>query len=755
MKNERFEILLLAICSLFIVLGCSDQVESKKASEDGLVDWLPDGVDLLSLLENLSIRDNPRTFCNPINIGYQYQSAYYSRESADPAVIMYRGEYYLFASHGSGYWWSDDLANWHFIYSTMPEIGKFAPAACVVGDTLYLTHSVGGAIYKSTNPKTDDWALVGKPVTWDDPALFVDDDGRVYGYYGLSTSEPIYGVELNPTNNMARTQGPKELFYQHPTAHGFEVPGDNNDSGGDCWMEGAWMTKYNGKYYLQYAVPGTEYASYADGYYVSNNPLGPFEFAENSPVTFKNAGFMRGAGHGSTVKDLFGAWWKFDTVSISVNHMFERRLVMVPANFDSAGLFFTNMMFSDYPLYAPHSGLGSFNSPGPGWNLVSLAKGGKASSEMAGHPLSNAFDENMRTWWSAETGMDEWLTADLGRLCAVNAVQINFADQNIVNTNGRDHNFVYRYLLEFSVDNETWFTAVDRSNAVAGPNTALDTSHDYFEFDDTNGEPIVRYLRLTNKGPVPAGGKFAVSGLRVFGKDGSPQPGAITDLTVNRPAGDERSVHVKWKAGKPAAEGYIVVFGKQGTGLWLHQQLIGQTEAHINALNLGVDYEFAVYPYGSGGVGMRSAIVSAPARVPAPDRPGPVYPDEGYAVYEAEDAVLGGGAVVSADPGASGGKTVHDMHKDGAFFELRNVDGGPGGSAVLRLVFSNGNPQSKTEVFLNGASIGVMALPSTGSWNIFKKMEFPISGLKPGAVNILRFVGGQEGFNADYVQIIY
>ena len=52
-----------------------------------------------------------RTFCNPVNINYQYQYSYNGRESADPAVVRYKDKYFLFASHGSGYWVSDDLVS--------------------------------------------------------------------------------------------------------------------------------------------------------------------------------------------------------------------------------------------------------------------------------------------------------------------------------------------------------------------------------------------------------------------------------------------------------------------------------------------------------------------------------------------------------------------------------------------------------------------------------------------------------------------
>ena len=54
----------------------------------------------------------PATFCNPLNINYQYQPGYRGRESADPAVVLYKDKYFLFASHGTGYWISDDLAEW-------------------------------------------------------------------------------------------------------------------------------------------------------------------------------------------------------------------------------------------------------------------------------------------------------------------------------------------------------------------------------------------------------------------------------------------------------------------------------------------------------------------------------------------------------------------------------------------------------------------------------------------------------------------
>ena len=84
--------------------------------------------------------------------------------------------------------------------------------------------------------------------------------------------------------------------------HGWERFGENNnDTGLKGYIEGAWLTKYNNTYYMQYAAPGTEFNVYADGVYISSSPLGPYRYAPNNPISYKPGGFMNGAGHGSTV----------------------------------------------------------------------------------------------------------------------------------------------------------------------------------------------------------------------------------------------------------------------------------------------------------------------------------------------------------------------------------------------------------------------------------------------------------------------
>lgn len=84
------------------------------------------------------------------------------------------------------------------------------------------------------------------------------------------------------------------------------------------YIEGAWMTKYHGKYYLQYASPGTEFNIYSDGVYVSDKPLGPFHLADNNLFSYSPGGFCPGAGHGSTMEYMQGNWWHTSTMRISI-----------------------------------------------------------------------------------------------------------------------------------------------------------------------------------------------------------------------------------------------------------------------------------------------------------------------------------------------------------------------------------------------------------------------------------------------------
>ena len=538
-----------------------------------------------------------KTICNPVNINYRYQAPMRSRESADPAVVLYKDEYYLFASHGSGYWVSPDLAHWEFIevdLGKQPEFELYAPGPVVAGDRLYITHSQGGGILYSDTPRDpDSWIYGGRPYGWNDPSLFVDDDGSLYCYEGLSPDFPIRVAKLNPQDLSEVLEGPVDIYQSDRDTRGYERPGDHNErDGGLTFLEGPWMNKINGKYYLTFAVPGTEYAGYCDGCAVADSPMGPFTYCENSPVVYKATGFMRGAGHGCLFEDKNGHYWKMDTVSIGVNHMFERRLCLFPVKVEN-GFIYTNAYRGDYPQLLPHDVSDPFTDSDAGRHLLSLHKTAKASSALGeDHTPDKAFDESLRTWWSAETGNGgEWLWTDLGKAYEICSVQVNFADQDAEAVGGRGLGFAYRYTLEASVNGEDWFTLIDRRDSTE------DLPHDYVQLENIT---TLRYLKLTNCGAIPAGGKFAVSGLRVFGYGGGDAPAKAPEFTAQR-GEDTRNMTVTWKPVE-GAQGYFIRWGIDPHNLHTHWQVIGDCEATVYCLTKGVTYFVTVDAYNESGV---------------------------------------------------------------------------------------------------------------------------------------------------------
>jgi hypothetical protein len=351
------------------------------------------------------------------------------------------------------------------------------------------------------------------------------------------------------------------------------------------------MTKHAGIYYLQYAAPGTEYASYADGVYTSEKPLGPFRYAPYNPVCFKPGGFIRGAGHGCTFQDRYGNYWRAATNRISVKHVFERRLGIFPAEFDADGAMHTFTEFGDYPHRLP-SGVRIPGETGfAGWMLLSFRKNAAASSSLPGFGPEKAFDEDIRTYWAASSGRKgEWLRVDLGRVCTVNAVQVNFAEHG-TRLFGRVPARCHRYRLSYSTDGKSWGILADRSK----PHE--DLTHEYFELEN----PVAaRYIRLSSIG-VPDG-NLAVSGLRAFGNGGGAKPPAPDDFTVTADPKDARHAIVSWKP-VPGADGVIIRFGVAPDKLYLHVQADqqGGDRVHIRALNRGTPYFFRLESFNENG----------------------------------------------------------------------------------------------------------------------------------------------------------
>jgi xylan 1,4-beta-xylosidase len=177
----------------------------------------------------------PQTYCNPIDIDYGYtpipnfSDQGRHRATADPVIVVFKGDYYLFSTNQWGYWWSSDMSDWHFVsrrflkpwHKVYDEL--CAPAVWVQDDALYVigsTYAKNFPIWKSTNPKMDDWkeAIEEFPVGAWDPAFFVDDDGRLYCYHGSSNDKPLWGLEIDPKTLLPLTEN-KALIKLNPQEH--------------------------------------------------------------------------------------------------------------------------------------------------------------------------------------------------------------------------------------------------------------------------------------------------------------------------------------------------------------------------------------------------------------------------------------------------------------------------------------------------------------------------------------------------------
>lgn len=538
---------------------------------------------------------NQTTICNPINLSYRFclDGNIPRREAADPTMVTYKGEYYLFASRSGGYFHSTDLINWDLITTNDLPLEDYAPTAVVMNDTLYFMSSASPTvkIFKTADPKSGKWKIANPafPIGMIDPDLFVDDDGRLYFYYGCSNVNPIQAVELD-TKTLNPIGKPVAVINSDKKKYGWERSGDYNEVGNNPWIEGAWMTKHDGKYYLQYAGPGTEYKSYSDAVYVADKPLGPFKLAGHNPASYKPEGFIAGAGHSSTFQDKYGNYWHISSMTISVKHMFERRLGLFPTFFDKDGEMYVYTGFGDFPFKVPAKKITGPDELFPGWMLLSYNKPVEVSSELADHPKKYAANEDIRTYWSAKTGdKGEWISMDLEKESTVNAIQINYAE-NDARLKGRGPDIYYQYLLEYSSDNKTWKTLADKTQS----NT--DVPHDYIELK----LPIkARYFKLTNY-KVP-GGTFAIAGLRVFGNSGGKAPAEAKELKLARQENDRCIVSLNWTK-VPGAVGYNIRYGTQKDKLYQNYQVIGAESLTIRSLNSSLKYYFTVDTFNGKGI---------------------------------------------------------------------------------------------------------------------------------------------------------
>jgi hypothetical protein len=165
-----------------------------------------------------------------------------------------------------------------------------------------------------------------------DPAVFCDEDGKHYMYFGglwggqlqsyrnneynadfgePQPAEPALGprVALLTEDMKQFAESPKEIVIIDERGNPL-LAGDNDRR----FFEASWMHKYNGKYYFSYSTGDTHFICYATG----DNPYGPFTY--KGIVLLPVVGWTN---HHSIV-EIDGRWFLFyhdSSLSRGVTHL--------------------------------------------------------------------------------------------------------------------------------------------------------------------------------------------------------------------------------------------------------------------------------------------------------------------------------------------------------------------------------------------------------------------------------------------------
>ncbi|WP_295770882.1 glycoside hydrolase family 43 protein [uncultured Mucilaginibacter sp.] len=251
--------------------------------------------------------------------------------TADPSAHVFEGKIYVYPSHDveAGVAENDngdhfDMRDYHILsmdsaggkvtdhgvalsLKEIPWAGRqlWAPDAAFKNGTYYLyfplkdkndVFAIGVATSKSP---AGPFKAEPKPIAGSfsiDPAVFTDDDGSTYMYFG-----GIWGGQLQRWKNGKYDANGSKTDLQQDDSPAInckvaklktnmkEFDGEVKDaviidSGGKPllgkdhnrrFFEGSWMHKYNGKYYLSYSTGDTHLLAYALG----SKPTGPFVYA--------------------------------------------------------------------------------------------------------------------------------------------------------------------------------------------------------------------------------------------------------------------------------------------------------------------------------------------------------------------------------------------------------------------------------------------------------------------------------------------
>ena len=330
--TRTLKAIMIAACGTIMTTSCQDKLSTPNSQ------LMTQGNPFLPLWEHIPDGE-PYVFEDPDQPG-KYRVYIYG--SHDNLITEYCGRDQVVWSASV-----DSLNNWRYdgVILVVDKNGKgekfdeagtadvlYAPDVTLVTDadgkkTYYLfpndqTGYRNGLIAKSDRPdgpfEVCNWNAVN-PNQVDgiygfDPAVFVDDDGRVYGYWGFKHS---YAAEIDPTTMCTVKPGTEIVDGM---ISGYEEPGVFH------FFEASSIRKIKDKYVFIYSrwtengefgLPDTNYTL---AYAYSDNPLGPWTYggtiidARGQEINEQGdtiaSGVVSGNTHGS-ICEINGQWYVF------------------------------------------------------------------------------------------------------------------------------------------------------------------------------------------------------------------------------------------------------------------------------------------------------------------------------------------------------------------------------------------------------------------------------------------------------------
>jgi hypothetical protein len=269
--------------------------------------------------------------------------------TADPSAHVFNGKVYIYPSHDLAtnpaenadadhfnmadfHVYSTDLACWPVTdhgeilnIKDVPWASKqmWAPDAAFKNNKYYFyfpardkSNNFRIGVATSLSP-TGPFKAEAQPIAGSstiDPAVFVDDDGATYMYFGGKQAGQLPDSATGP--RMAKMS--EDMLSFSGSVTDLKINGANTSNSN--FFEGSWVHKYKGTYYLSYSTGPTHLLAWA----TSTSPLGPFTY-KGTLLSAVSSGWTT---HHSII-EFNGKWYLFYADSTCSGGVTQRRCVKV------------------------------------------------------------------------------------------------------------------------------------------------------------------------------------------------------------------------------------------------------------------------------------------------------------------------------------------------------------------------------------------------------------------------------------------